>query len=310
MVATAFGGPEVLSVVDEPTAEPGAGDVLLDVRAAGVNPVDWKLYSGRFGTDHSMLPLRLGFEATGVVLSVGEGALGPSGPVSVGDEVIAFRVAGAYAERLVVKADAVVPCPREMSWEQAGGLLLTGATAVHALTATAVAAGDTLLLHGASGGVGHLAVQIAVASGARVIATASESRHAYLTELGAEPTVYGDGLADRVRALAPDGVDAAIDTVGTDEAVDVSLELVADRDRIATIVARGRAAEAGIKLLGGGPRADPGEAIRNAARLELVRLVEAGKLEVRARSLPLDDVAAAHRESAEGHTVGKVVLVP
>src|ERR1019366_9473612 len=165
-----------------------------------------------------------------------------------------------------------------------------------ALTATAVSADETVLVHAAAGGVGLMAVQVAVARGAHVIGTASEGNHAYLRELGAEPTIYGEGLADRVRALAPDGVDAAIDCVGTDEAVDVSLELVADRDRIAWIAAFSRGAEVGIKMLGGGPGADPGTEVRNAARLQLSALVEQGKLEVRTRSFELDKVAEPHRE--------------
>ena len=173
-----------------------------------------------------------------------------------------------------------------------------------------MAAGETVLIHGGAGGVGLMAVQIAVARGARVIATASEPRHDYLRSLGAEPTTYGEGLADRVRALAPDGVDAAVDTAGTDEAIDVSLELVSDRDRIATLVAFGRASEEGIRALGGGPGADPGTEVRDAARFDLVQLVEAGRLEVLARSFPLDRVAEAHREGAEGHSLGKLVLVP
>jgi NADPH:quinone reductase-like Zn-dependent oxidoreductase len=309
VVATAFGGPEVLSVVEEDVGAPAAGEVRIAVRAAGINPVDWKRYSGAMGTD-ARLPMRLGSEAAGVVTEVGGEAVGPAGPVAVGDEVIAFRIAGAYAEELVVPASAVVPKPAGMSWEAAGGLMLAGATAVHALTATGVGAGETVLVHGAAGGVGSMAVQIAVARGARVIGTASEGNHRRLRELGAEPTTYGDGLADRVRALAPHGVAAAIDCVGTDEAVDVSLELVADRDRIASIAAFRRGAEAGIKLLGGGPGADPGTELRDAARLQLTALVEQGALTVDARPFALDDAAEAHREGRTGHAAGKLVLVP
>ena len=180
-----------------------------------------------------------------------------------------------------------------MSWKAAGGLMLAGVTAMHALTATAVSAGETVLVHAAAGGVGSMAVQVAVAREARVIGTASEGNRPYLRELGAEPTTYGEGLVDRVRALAPDGVDAAIDCVGTDEAVDVSLELVADRDRIASIAAFPRGPEVGIKMLGGGPGADPGTDVRNAARLELTALGEQGKLEVRTRSFELGQVAEA-----------------
>jgi NADPH2:quinone reductase len=154
-----------------------------------------------------------------------------------------------------------------------------------------------------------MAVQVAVARGARVIGTASEGNRTYLRELGAEPTTYGEGLVDRVRALAPDGVDSAIDCVGTDEAVDVSLDLVADRDRIASIAAFPRGPGVGIKMLGGGPGADPGTDVRNAARLQLTALVEQGKLEVHARSFELGEVAEPHREGQAGHVAGKLVLV-
>jgi NADPH:quinone reductase len=309
VVATGLGGPEVLAVVREAVDRPGAGEVRIAVRAAGINPVDWKRYGGsmRAGIE---LPMRLGFEAAGVVTEIGGEAVGPAGPVAVGDEVIAFRVDGGYADELVVGASTVVPKPAVMSWVQAGGLMLAGATAMHTLAATGVSAGETVLVHAAAGGVGLMVVQIAIARGAHVVGTASADNHGYLRELGVEPTTYGEGLADRVRVLAPDGVDAAIDCVGTDEAVDVSLDLVADRDRIASIAAFARGAEVAIKLLGGGPGADPGTELRNAARLQLTALVEQRKLEVRARSFVLDDVAEAHRVGQAGHVTGKLVLVP
>jgi NADPH2:quinone reductase len=189
--------------------------------------------------------------------------------------------------------------------------MLTGATAIHTLIATNVSAGDTLVVHGASGGVGLMVVQLAALRGARVIATASSGNHDRLRELGAEPVMYGDGLTERVRALAPGGVNAAIDLIGTDEAIDVSLELVGDRNRIASIAGFKRGGEEGIKLLGSGPGADPGTDIRAAARLELVDLVSAGKLDVMvAARYPLAEVADAHREILTGHTSGKIVLVP
>jgi NADPH:quinone reductase len=311
VVATAFGGPDVLSVVDQPVADPGPGEVRIAVRAAGVNPVDYKIYSGMMGADPSSLPMRLGSEAAGVVTAVGSDAVGPAGPIAVGDEVIGYRVPGAYAAELTAPATEFAPKPAELDWAQAAGLMVTGATAVHTLIATNVAEGDTVLIHGASGGVGIIAVQLAVARGARVIATASPARHDFLRDLGAEPVAYGDGLADRVRALAPSGVDAALDLIGTDEAVDASLALVTDRERIATIAAFGRAANDGIKLLGGGPGADPGTDIRNAARLELVHLVQEGKLRVFvAETFPLAQVADAHRSIMTGHTNGKIALVP
>ncbi|MGZ4543172.1 MAG: quinone oxidoreductase family protein [Mycobacteriaceae bacterium] len=312
VVATAYGGAEVLSLVDEQLAEPGVGEVLLDVRAAGVNPADVKRYSGAWGTDKGKLPMRLGFEVAGVVSAVGPEAVSPTGPVLVGDEVIAFRVSGGYAEQLVVAAADLVPRPTEVSWEQAAGLMLAGVTAMHAVTATAVRTGDTVLVHGAAGGVGLMAVQIAKSRGAHVIGTAGAGRHQSLRDWGVQPVEYGPGLADRVRELAADGVDAAIDTVGTDEAIDVSLELVADRQRIATIAAFARAEQDGFKALGGsGPGADPGTELRNAARLELVSLVEEGQIEVLIDEVfPLAEVAAAHRKILRGHTHGKTILVP
>jgi NADPH:quinone reductase-like Zn-dependent oxidoreductase len=156
-----------------------------------------------------------------------------------------------------------------------------------------------------------MAIQLAVSAGARVIATASESRHAYLRELGAEPVAYGAGLLERIRDAAPDGVDAAIDAVGTDEALDTSLALVGERDRIVTLVAAKRGLDLGLKVLGGAPGADPGTEIRAAARLELVQLAEAGELRVLvAATYPLAEVASAHQALATGHTHGKIVLVP
>jgi len=156
-----------------------------------------------------------------------------------------------------------------------------------------------------------MAVQLALADGARVIGTAGEAGHAHLRRLGAEPVAYGDGLLDRISALAPGGVDAAIDTVGTDEAVDVSVALVVDRDRIATIAAFQRGLELGLRVLGGAPGADPGIEVRGAARLELVRRAGAGTLSVLvAGTYPLAEAADALRRLAGGHTRGKIVLIP
>jgi len=310
VIAAGYGGPEVLSIAEEPVPDPGPGEARIDVRAAGVNPVDVKSYSGAFGTDPARLPIRLGAEAAGVVTALGPGAGGPAGPVSVGDEVIVYRAPGAYATELVVPAGAVVPKPAILDWAQAAGLMLTGVTAWHLLAATAVAAGDTVLIHGGSGGVGLMAVQLAVIRGARVVATASPARHGLLTELGAVPVAYGPGLAERVADAAADGVDAALDLVGTDEAWDVSLGLVADRDRVATIVAFGKGLQAGIKVLGGAPGADPGTEIRERARLELARLAGEGKLRVIvSRTFPLAEAARAHLAIRDGHTAGKIALI-
>ncbi len=307
VVATGFGGPEVLAVVDVDDALPREGEVVIEVRASGVNPADLKSYDGTFGTDPSTLPKRLGFEVSGVVSEVGPGVEG----WSVGDAVIAYRVTGGYAERLVVPVDDVFAKPSALSFEQGAGLMLVGVTAAHLLDATGVSAGDTVLLHGASGGVGAMAVQLLVARGARVLGTASSGRREAVRALGAEPVGYGPGLADRVRALAQGGVDVALDTVGTDEAVDVSLELVADRSRIASVAAFRRGPGLDIRLLGGGPGADPGTRVRSAARAELLDLVADGRLGVELdRAFALDDVRGAHEHVAAGRARGKVVLVP
>ncbi len=306
VVAAAYGGPEVLTLVDLDPGEPGSGQVLLDVRAAGVNPADWKSYTGAFGRDPSRLPLRLGYEASGVVVALGPGV----GDLRVGDEVLS-TANGAYADQVVVRADDVLRKPAFLTWEEAGGLLVTGPTAAHTLDATRVGAGDTVLVHGASGGVGAMVVQLAGAQGARVIGTARRSNHDAVAELGGVPVEYGPGLADRVRTLAPDGIQAAVDTAGTAEALDVSVELVPDRSRIATIAAFARGAELGMQVLGNGPGADPGTAVRRAARRTLVDLAGAGRIRVRVcATFPLADVAAAHRSGMAGEVSGKIVLLP
>ncbi len=306
-VATQYGGPENATVIDQPTPEPGPGQVRVAVRAAGINPIDVKVYSGLFGENPERLPIRLGFEAAGVVDAVGPDV----DAFAAGDEVIGHPIPGASAEQIIAPASSLVRKPANLGWEEAAGLLLVGVTAVHALTVIDVKAGETVLIHGA-GGVGLAAVQLAVARGARAIVTASPARHDELRALGGEPVAYGDGLLERVNEMAPDGVDAAIDTVGSQEALDVSLALVADRDRIASIANFSpAAAEAGIKLLGGGPGADPGTEIRSAAKFELAELAAAGQFTVIVdRTFPLADVADAHAYQASGHATGKVVLIP
>jgi NADPH:quinone reductase-like Zn-dependent oxidoreductase len=304
VVAAAYGGPEVLSVVDVDPPTPGPGQVALAVRAAGINPIDWKLYSGSYGTDPAGLPMRLGFEVAGTVTALGDGVTG----WQVGDDVLA-RVQGGYAADVLADADALVAKPATLDFAQASGLRLAGATAVHTLVATGVGPGDTVLIHGAAGGVGHLAVQAAVARGARVIGTASERNHELIRQLGGEPVSYGPGLADRVRALAPDGVTAAVDTVGTEEALDVSEELVADRGRIATIANFQRGTADGVKVLGNGPGGDPGAEIRRAAGDELAKLASEGRLTVIVRaSYPLAETADAHRAGMTEHGAGKIAL--
>jgi NADPH:quinone reductase-like Zn-dependent oxidoreductase len=271
----------------------------VQVRAAGVNPLDWKLYSGSFhdvdddekdaaGVAES-LPL-LGMDCAGVVSAVGAGVEN----VAVGDEVIVYPVAAAYADYVTAPASSLIAKPEGLGWEQAG-----------------VRAGDSVLVHGGAGGVGLMAVQLAVSLGASVVATAAERNHDLLRELGATPVVYGDGLADRVRSSAPDGVDAAIDTVGTDEALEVSLELVPDPSRIASITGSDRRVGTGIKLLGYGPGQDAGTEYRSSVRAHLAELAGNGDVRVIvARTFPLAAAARAHEFGQSGAGTGKIVLVP
>jgi NADPH:quinone reductase len=305
VVAAGYGGPENLRLERVTVGDPGIGQVGLSVRAAGVNAYDAKVYAAQ--GDPAKLPIPLGFEAAGVVSAVGSGV----SAWSVGDEVIGFRLSGAYASDLVADEAALTAKPPTLGWAEAGGLMLTGSTAWHTMVATDVHEGDTVLVHGAAGGVGLTAVQLARLRGARVIGTTSPRNDALLRELGAEPVAYGDGLADRVRDLAPDAVDVALDLVGTDEAMEVSLDLVADRSRIATIANFARGPLAGVRLLGNGPGADPGTEVRDAARAELARLAGTGELRVFVGSTyGLAEAAEAHRQIRTGHTTGKLVLLP
>lgn len=314
VVATGYGSPDVLDLIPIDRPRPAAGQVGIEVRAAGLNPFDAKLYSGAMGSDPASLPLRLGSEVAGVVTELGEGVTegGTGRPLAVGDEVIAYPVSGGYATDVVTAADNVFPKPSGIDMAQASGLMLTGVTAAHLLAAVGAKAGETVLLHGAGGGVGQMVIQLAAARGVRVIGTASPNRHDELRALAPDavvPVAYGDGLLDRVRAAAPDGVDAAVDAIGTDEAVDTSLALV-DTERFASIAAFGRAGD-GIRLLGGGPGADPGTELRRAARAELIALVEDGRLTVTVdRTYPLAEARAAHTYLRSGHARGKIALIP
>lgn len=307
VVATAYGEPDVLTLIDTDRPAPGAGQVLIEVRAAGINPLDYKLYSGAFGTDPDGLPMRLGLEVSGVIAEIGpDQADGDA--LAVGDAVLSYAVTGGYAAYVVADRADVFAKPESISFEEASGLLLTGATAIDLLASTRVGAGDTVLVHGASGSVGSMVVQLATARGARVIGTASAQRQEELRAMGAEPVVYGPGLTDRVRALAPGGIDVALDTVGTDEAIDTSAELVADRSRIATIANFAKAPALGIQVLtGGGPTAE----LRARSRAELVELAGQGKLTVKVdRTFPLGEAAAAHAYLKGGQAKGKLALIP
>ena len=315
IVATRFGDPSVLAVVQVKQRCPGRNEVTIGVRAAGVNQRDYKSYADRAyataGGRTSTFPMQLGVEASGVVIAVGPDAVGPAGPIVVGDEVIAYRIVGAYAETIVVSADNVVPKPFELSWEQAATIMLPGTTAAHALAAVRARRGQTVLVHGAGGGVGLAAVQLARLDGINVIGTVGINNFDKLRRYGAVPVAYGDGLLERVRGSVSHGIDSAIDLAGTDEAIDVSLALVAERSRIATVVAFDRAKQVGIQALGGSPGQDPnGIRIRNNARLRLTALAQVGRYDVEvARTFPLVEAVDAHWQQAKGSGGGRIALI-
>ena len=296
VVVDEFGGPGVLHVADRELPEPGAGQVRVRVRAAGVNGIDGTIRSGAaqqmFPTE---LPAVLGLEISGTVDGVGAGVEG----LAAGDEVLGFADGGGYAEYAL--ATTVAPKPAELGWTEAASLPVAAETALRVLRVLEVTQGDTLLIHGAAGGVGTVAVQLAIARGATVVGTASEANHDHLRELGAIPVLYGDGLVERVRAAAPDGVDAVFDAAGRGALPD-SIELRGGASRIVTI-ADPAAFGLGIPF--------SGEAARDAGDLaEVARLAADGRLRVTvAETYPLEKAPAAHEVVATGHGRGKVVLL-
>ena len=293
-----FGGPEVLELVELPDPHPAPGQVRVAVRAAGVNPIDWKLRRGMRGGE---LPQTTGGEVAGVVDELGDGVT----DVAVGDNVFGFAAAGGGAAELALSAE-YAPIPSSLDFAGAAGLPVAVETAVRTLDLLGVGAGSTLVINGAAGAVGSAAVQIAIARGARVIGTASPGNHEYLRSLGAEPTTYGDGLVDRVRVLAPDGVDAALDAAGGG-ALPELVELAGGPEHVVTIADYAGAEATGVRFSGG---ADPATVRALHALKDIGELIEAGRFTLRvAQTFPLDQIAEAHRLSETGHAGGKLVLL-
>jgi NADPH2:quinone reductase len=305
-VAPRPGGSDVFELVDVEVSPPGPGDVTVRVRAAGMNPADAK-HTQR--GDRADFPMPIGYEVAGVVTAVGPDTTIASGPVAVGDEVLAFRVRGGWTEELTLPAADVFAKPESLGFAEAANLLLAGTTAADLLRVTSVQAGDTVLVHGASGAVGVSLLQQLRALGAQAIGTASDANADTIRGFGGTWVAYGGGLEARVRDLAASGVDVALDCVGSDEAVDVSLALVADRNRIATIAAFGRAEDAGITAIAG---AQPDSAaFRDSVRGHLVDLAGRGELVVPiARTFPLTEARAALELLESGHPGGKIALLP
>jgi NADPH2:quinone reductase len=305
-VATDFGDLDVLRLQDTDVAVPAQDQVTIEVKAAGMNPADYK-YIARGEPDR--LPIAIGYEVSGLISALGPNTQIASGGGSVGDEVVAFRISGGYASAVTVAAGDVFAKPAGLTFPEAANLLLVGTTAAEMLHVAAVAAGETILVHGASGAVGVSVLQQAKLRGVRVIGTAGERSFDVVRRFGGEPVGYGDGLEQRVRDRAPEGIAAALDCVGTDEAVDVSLRLVENRARIVTIAAFARAHDDGIRAIGGTMPASA--AFRDQIRAQLIRLAGAGDLIVPiAATYSLADALEALELLKSGHPGGKLALLP
>ena len=300
MTYSRYGGPEVLELTDRPTPKVPPGFALIRVVASAVNPVDWKLMAG--GLDGIMdvhFPVTPGWDVAGVVEELGLDTY----QFDVGDEVVGYGRRddvghGTAAEYVSLPARVLARKPASLSWEQAAGLPLAGLTAYQTLRRLDVGSHDTVLIHGGAGGVGHLGVQLAKAFGARVIATASDRNHDHLRSLGAEPVGYGDGVIDRVRALAPDGVTVAADFVGG--VLETTLAVLAPGGRHASIADRTAEQRGGRYMW----------VVPDAADLAaLGELADQGKLTVDvSATYPLERLPEAYRANADGHTRGKIAI--
>ena len=296
-----YGGVGVLKVADVPRPVPGPGRVLVAVKAAGINPGEAKI---RDGLLHARWPATFpsgeGSDLAGIVAETGPGVPG----VLVGDQVIGFtNERASHAEYVVVEQENLTARPAGVPWEVAGALFVAGATAYAAVRAVALTEGDTVVVSGAAGGVGSIAVQLARRAGATVIGLASQANHEWLAGHGVIPVAYGDGVADRIRS-ADGKVDAFVDTFGADY-VKLALELGVEPSRIDTIVRFDAVAEYGVKAEGSAAGSSA------AVLAELAELIAAGQLEVPiAATFPLDRVQDAYRRLESGHIRGKIVLLP
>jgi NADPH:quinone reductase-like Zn-dependent oxidoreductase len=298
-----YGGIDVLNVVDVERPMPGPGEALVRVKAAGINPGEASIRKGLMAERWpATFPSGEGSDLAGVVEDVGPGV----DSVAVGEEVIGWTDRRAsHAEFVVVPAEHLVPKPPGVSWEAAGGLFVAGVTAYAAVRAVGVTKGDTVVVSGAAGGVGSLAVQLARNKGATVIGLASEANHEWLRSHGVIPVSYsGDGLADRIREAAGGRVDAFIDTFGGGYVKRAIEELGVAPERVDTIIDWGAAQEYGAKTEGSAAGSSP------EVLAELAGMIDRGELEVPiAKTFPLDQVRDAYRELEKRHTRGKIVLI-
>ena len=293
----AYGGPEVLEWAEAPEPHAGPGQIRITVRAASVNPIDWKVLTGMLSGGEPMAGTGyLGYDAAGVVDEVGDEVTG----VTVGDEVFG-RGRNTQAEYAVL--DAWAAKPPSIDWAVAAAAGVAGETSERGLRLLDVNAGDTLFVDGGAGGVGAVAVQMALARGAKVIASASEANHDYLREIDATPVLYGQGLAERVRAAAGGPVDAVFDVAGKTPAEEL-ISLAPEPSQMVSI-ANFAAGQAGARVTGGGSDSRPMEALAQVADL-----LAQNKLVIKVQTFPFDRAAEAYRISQAGHVRGKLVLVP
>jgi NADPH:quinone reductase-like Zn-dependent oxidoreductase len=297
-----YGGIDVLQVVEVERPVPGPGQVLVRVKAAGINPGEASIRRGLFADRWpATFPSGQGSDLAGVVEEVGPKVTN----VAVGDEVIGFsEKRSSQAELVLVESGNLVPRPPNVSWEQAGALYVAGTTAYAAVRAVALNSGDTVVVSGAAGGVGSIAVQLAREAGAKVIGLAGEANHKWLADHSIIPVTYGDGVEDRIRAASGGEVDAFIDTFGGGY-VELALKFGIAPHRIDTIIDFAAAAKYGVK-------AEGNSAAATAEVLgQLAALLAAGRLEIPiAKVYPLADVQDAYRELEQRHTRGKIVLEP
>ncbi len=292
----AYGGPEVLEWAEAPDPHPGPQQIRIAVRAASVNPIDWKTFGGSSGGRPMVGTGYLGHDAAGVVDGVGEGVTG----VAVGDEVLGR---GQHAQAEYAVLDSWAAKPASVDWAVAAAAGVAGETGERGLRRLDVKSGDTLFVDGGAGGVGAVVVQMALARGARVIASASETNHDYLREIGAIPVLYGEGVADRVRAAADGPVDAVFDVAGKTPAED--LISLAPRASQVLSISNFAAGESGAQVTGGGADSRPMQALA-----EVAELLAQNKLVIKVQTFPFDRAAEAYRISQGGHVRGKLVLVP
>lgn len=298
-VLTAFGGPETLRLIDLPDPVAGPGQVRIRVEAIGINPLEYKIRNGWVQEVFPVtFPAVLGNEVAGTVDQVGDGVEG----LAVGDRVTGFTDGGAYAELTVTRAATVTPVPDGLSAARAATIPVGASTALRTIPMLGVGAGDTVVVNGAAGAVGSAAVQLLVRDGVRVVGTASERNHDYLRGLGAVPVTYGDGVIERIRAAAPEGVHAVLDAGGRGFAA-AAIALVEAPSRITTIVDFD-AAGLGVRV----PDADLA-GLAAAPLAPVVELAARGEYATEiARAVPFADLPAALSLSETGHVRGKIVV--